>query len=221
MLVYIIGIEPHEAVAMSLAVVGVTSVVGSVLHHRQGTVKLKTSAIFGASGVIAAYFGSRLTYLLSPAALLMSFAALVLVISAVMLAKKQRDDAMRQRILNTPKAMFAGLVVGLLTGFLGVGGGFLVVPALVLFGGLSMKEAIGTSLIVISINCAAGLAGHLSYEAFDLRLTALVTALAALGTLVGAALSHKTPPARLRKGFAVFVIIVAVFLVARNYTAVL
>lgn len=220
-LVYVIGVEPHEAVLMSLAVVGMTSAVGAALHYKQGAVKLKAGAIFGASGIIGAYFGSRLTYMLSPAALLLSFAALMLLISAAMLAKKQRGDAMRGRSLNTLKAMFAGLVVGLLTGFLGVGGGFLVVPALVLFGGLSMKEAIGTSLIVISINCAAGLAGHLSYGALDLRLTTLMVALAATGTLIGVALSHKMSPTILRKGFAVFVIIVAVFLVAKNYTAVL
>jgi hypothetical protein len=220
-LVYVIGVEPHEAIGMSLAVVGVTSAIGAALHHRQGTVKLRIGAIFGASGILGAYFGSRLTYLLSPASLLLSFAALMLVISAVMLAKKRRDEAIPHRSPNIIKAMLAGLMVGLLTGFLGVGGGFLVVPALVLFGGLSMKEAIGTSLIVISINCAAGLAGHLSYGAFDLRLTMLVTALAAIGTLIGTALSHKTSPMRLKTGFALFVIAVAVFLVAKNYSALL
>ena len=119
------------------------------------------------------------------------------------------------------EALVAGLVVGLLTGFLGVGGGFLIVPALVLFGGLAMKDAIGTSLMVIAINCAAGLAGHLSYGGFDLRVTALVTALAAAGTLAGTALSHRTAPQKLRRGFAVFVIAVAAFLIAENYSALL
>jgi uncharacterized protein len=94
----------------------------------------------------------------------------------------------------------------------------LSLPALVLFGGLSMKEAIGTSLLVIAINCAAGLAGHMQYGGFDLRLTLLVTALAAAGTLAGTVLSHRTSPARLRTGFAVFTIAVAFFLVAKNYS---
>jgi uncharacterized membrane protein YfcA len=122
---------------------------------------------------------------------------------------------------NKIKAVVAGLVVGVFTGFLGVGGGFLVVPALVLFGGLSMKEAVGTSLLVIAINCAAGLLGHLQFGGFAPGLTLLVTVLAATGTLLGASLSHRCSPDRLRKGFAVFTILVAVFLVVKNYSVLL
>jgi uncharacterized membrane protein YfcA len=220
-LVYVIGVEPHDAVGMSLAVVGVTSAMGAALHYRRGAVKLKTGAIFGTAGILGAYFGSRLTYLLSPSALLLSFAALMLLISALMLVKKRREEIADVRSHSITKEIFAGLVVGLLTGFLGVGGGFLIVPALVLFGGLAMKDAIGTSLMVIVINCAAGLAGHLSHGAFDIKLAMLVTLLAALGMLIGTALSHRASAAFLRRGFAVFVIAVAVFLVAKNYTALL
>ena len=220
-LVYVIGVEPHEAVAMSLGVVGVTSAIGAALHHRRGSVRLKTGATFGASGVLGAYFGSRLTYLLSPAALLLSFAALMLIVSAAMIVRKPRAETTARHRRGSIKPMLVGLLIGFLTGFLGVGGGFLVVPALALFGGLSMKEAIGTSLLVIAINCAAGLAGHLSHGAFDLRLAALVTALAAAGTLIGTALSHKASPAILRRGFAIFVIMIAVFLVAKNYAVFL
>ena len=221
-LVYVVGVEAHEAVGMSLAVVGVTSLIGASLHYRRGTVRFKTGATFGAAGIAGAYFGSRLTYLLSPAAILLSFAALMLLIAALMLTRKQRgESAADHKKFDIFKAVLAGLMVGLLTGFLGVGGGFLIVPALVLFGGLSMKDSIGTSLVVIAINCAAGLAGHLAHGGFDLRLAGQVTALAVLGTLIGTALSHKTSPARLRTGFAVFVIAVAIFLVAKNYAALI
>ena len=225
-LVYVLGVEAHEAVGMSLAVVGVTSLIGASLHHRQGTVKLRTGALFGAAGISGAYFGSRLTYLVSPAVLLLSFAGLMLAVAALMLLQrragaKQSAAIAGETVRPHPRlvnAVTAGLVVGVLTGFLGVGGGFLVVPALVLFGGLAMKEAIGTSLLVIAINCAAGLLGHLQYGGFDPRLTFLVTALEALGTLAGTALSHSASPARLRTGFAVFTIAVAFFLVAKNYS---
>ena len=220
-LVYVVGVEAHEAVGMSLAVVGVTSLIGASLHYRRGTVRFKTGATFGAAGIAGAYFGSRLTYLLSPAAILLSFAALMLLIAALMLTRKQRGESADHKKFDIFKAVLAGLMVGLLTGFLGVGGGFLIVPALVLFGGLSMKDSIGTSLVVIAINCAAGLAGHLAHGGFDLRLAGQVTALAVLGTLIGTALSHKTSPARLRTGFAVFVIAVAIFLVAKNYAALI
>lgn len=221
-LVYVIGVDAHQAVGMSLAVVGAASLIGAALHHRHGTVNVKTGALFGLSGTIGAYFGSGLTYLFSSGALLLSFAALMLVIAVLMLTGERggrSETASRQN--GRFKAVLAGLVVGLLTGFLGVGGGFLIVPALVLFGGLAMKDAIGTSLMVIAINCAAGLAGHLSYGGFDLRITALVTALAAAGTLAGTALSHRTAPQKLRSGFAVFVIAVAAFLIAKNYPALL
>jgi uncharacterized protein len=226
-LVYVIGVEAHEAVGMSLAVVGVTSLVGAALHHRQGTLRLKTGALFGASGIFGAFFGSRLTYLVSPSVLLLSFAGLMFVIAALMLARRRgggmggRKSDPASHHPNKIKAVVAGLVVGVLTGFLGVGGGFLVVPALVLFGGLSMKEAVGTSLFVIAINCAAGLLGHLQFGGFAPGLTLLVTVLAAAGVLLGASLSHRCAPDRLRKGFAIFTILVAVFLVVKNYSVLL
>jgi uncharacterized protein len=221
-LVYVIGVDAHQAVGMSLAVVGLTSLISAGMHYRRGTLDLKAGANFGASGIFGAYFGSRLTYLVSPAALLLSFAALMLIIAVMMLVRKQSDkDAARPHERSAARAMLAGLVVGGLTGFLGVGGGFLVVPALVLFGGLTMKDTIGTSLLVITINCVAGLIGHLQYGGFDFRIAGLVTALAAGGAVVGTALSYRTSPAVLRNWFAVFVITVALFLVAKNYTILL
>ncbi len=221
-LVYVIGVDAHQAVGMSLAVVGVTSLISTGMHYHRGTIDLKAGALFGASGILGAYFGSRLTYLIPPAALLLSFAALMLIIAVMMLLRKQRDvDAAEPHERSAAKAIFAGLVVGGLTGFLGVGGGFLVVPALLLFGGLTMKDAVGTSLLVITINCVAGLIGHLQYGGFDLRIAGMVTALAAAGAVVGTALSHRTSSVDLRNWFAVFVITVALFLVAKNHTILL
>jgi hypothetical protein len=221
-LVYALGVDAHQAVAMSLAVVGATSLIGAVLHSRRGAVDVRTGAVFGASGILGALGGSQLTYLVSPGALLLSFAALMLVTAVSMLLRRGRDrGAPAAHRRSAAKAVLAGLGVGVLTGFLGVGGGFLVVPALVFFGGLAMKDAIGTSLLVIAINCAAGLVAHLQYGGFDPRIAGLVTLLAAAGTLLGTALSHRMSPARLKTGFAVFVIAVALFLVAKNYTALL
>jgi len=220
-LVYVLGVDAHQAVAMSLAVVGATSVVGAVLHFRRGTVDLRTGTLFGASGILGAFGGSRLSNLVSPATLLLSFAMLMLVIAGAMLARRSSAHDDERHAPSRIKAILAGLSVGVLTGFLGVGGGFLVVPALVLFGGLDMKNAVGTSLVVIAINCAAGLVGHLQFGGFDPKIALLVTTLAMLGTLFGTALSHRMNPNRLRTGFAVFVIAVAVFLVAENHTALL
>ncbi|MDQ3374308.1 MAG: sulfite exporter TauE/SafE family protein, partial [Acidobacteriota bacterium] len=139
-LVYVLGVEAHAAVGMSLAVVGATSLVGSFLHYRRGTVRLKTGLIFGAAGVVGALLGSPLTRLLSPAALLMTFATLMLVIAVLMLRRKSNAGIIEvEQVLSVWKAILAGFGVGVLTGFLGVGGGFLIVPALVMFGALGMK----------------------------------------------------------------------------------
>ena len=220
-LVYVLGVEVHAAVGMSLAVVGATSLVGSFLHYRRGAVRLKAGLIFGAVGVVGAFVGSPLTRLLSPSALMMVFATLMLVIAVLMLRRKSNAGSVKiesaGQILSVWKALSAGFGVGILTGFLGVGGGFLIVPALVMFGGLGMKEAIGTSLFVIFLNCVAGLVGHASQNGFDWSLTALVTVLAVTGTIFGTLLSHRVAASKLQKGFAVFVLAVAVFLMAKNY----
>lgn len=222
MLVYVLGVETYQAIGMSLAVVGATSLVAVGLHARQGTVQYKTGIIMSITGILGAYVGSRLTYLFSPAVLLLVLAGMMLSIATLMLTRKER--AAGQANSQQPRAvnmMLAGLGVGGLTGLLGVGGGFLVVPALTLFAGLPMHEAIGTSLLVITINCASGLLGHLRHGGFDLLLTLLVTGLAIIGTLMGVAVAHRTSPLRLRTGFAVLVMAVALFLVAKNYTVLL
>lgn len=220
-LVYVLGVEAHQAVSMSLAVVGATSIIGTSLHHQHKTVIWKIGALFGGAGILGAYFGSRLTYLFSPSALLLIFATIMIVVASVMFTNKHDESRNTRSELKTVKAILAGFGVGALTGFLGVGGGFLIVPALVLFGGLAMKEAIGTSLLVIAINCFAGLAGHLQHGGFDVRLTLMVTGLAILGALIGTNLSHRTSPASLKKWFAIFVFLVGIFLVVRNYHALI
>ena len=220
-LVYLLGVEPHDAVGMSLAVVGATSLVGSFLHHRRGNLQPYTGMLFGAAGVVGAFAGSPLTRRLSPSALLLTFAVLMVVVAVLMLGRKSSGGAKLESAKKSPslwKSLAAGFAVGVLTGFLGVGGGFLIVPALVMFGGLSMKDAIGTSLFVIFLNCVAGLIGHASQNGFDWSLTALVTVLAVSGAIFGTLLSHRVAANKLQKGFAVFVIVVAVFLMAKNYS---
>lgn len=214
-LVYALRVEPREAVAMSLAVVGTTSLIGAALHHRRGAVRIPAAALFAGSGVLSSFLGARLTYRVSPETLLLCFAALMLVVGIRMAMTGSLPEGER-RPARPVKVVLAGLAVGLLTGFLGVGGGFLVVPALVLFAGLDMREAVGTSLLVISITAAAGLAGHLAHGGFHLQLALLVTVLAAAGTLLGTHFSHRVSPVALRRVFSVFVVAVAVFLVVAN-----
>lgn len=221
-LVYALRVEAHHAVDMALTIVGVTSMIGVALHSQLGTIKLKTGMLFSATGTLSAYFSSRLTYLVSTATLFLLIATLMIFIAVVMLVKrKSSQDLLTQQAnsQNKFKALLAGFIVGILTGFLGIGGGFLVVPALVLFCGIPMKDAVGTALLIVAIDCCAGLLGHLRYGGFDLRVTTLVTMIAIDGTLIGVTLSHRILPVGLKKWFATFIILVAIFLVGKNYTA--
>ncbi len=216
-LVYALGVDAHEAVAMSLAVVGATSLVGAWMHARRGAVRVQTGLLFASTGIAGALGGAQLTYLVSPAALMLSFAALMLVVAASMLLRRKAGtESELRRETHVVRAGIAGLIVGALTGFLGVGGGFLVVPALVMFAGLTMREAVGTSLVVITVNCAAGLVGHFGHASFDVLLAVLVTALAVVGALAGSHWSQRVSPAHLRTGFALFVVVIAVWLVLEN-----
>ncbi len=219
-LVYVLGVEAHDAVGMSLAVVGGTSLVGAFMHNRRGNLEFKTGVIFGVSGIVGALAGSPLTKLLSPGALMMTFALLMLVVAILMIKRGSPNEVEVNETrseLSVWKALLAGFGVGVLTGFLGVGGGFLIVPALVMFGGLGMKKAVGTSLLIIFLNCVAGLVGHASQNHFDWKLTGLVTMLAVSGAIAGTLLSQKIEAKKLQKGFAVFVLLTAVFLMVKNY----
>lgn len=217
-LVYFLGVGPHEAVVMSLAVVGVTSIFGSYLHYRKGHVDFPTSFSFGVAGMVGAFAGSPLTKLVSPTALLLIFGVLMMVVAASMLLRGKRE-ASEVHDPHPIQGILAGFGVGAMTGFLGVGGGFLIVPALVLFSGLNMKKAVGTSLFVIFLNCAAALAGHLSQSDVDISLTAGVTALAAGGVAAGSALSRRIPAHYLQKIFAILVLGVGILLIVKNYAA--
>jgi len=221
-LVYVAGIEARESVAMSLAIVGSTSLFGSLLHGRKGKLDLKVAATFGGAGILGAYFGARLTHLVSSGALLLLFATLMLVVAALMIVRQDKRAAtdMEKHESNLALTLTTGLGVGVLTGFLGVGGGFLVVPALVLFAGLPMHLAVGTSLLVIAINSAAGFVGHMNEGQLHLSQTAAFTVAAVAGTFVGEHFAHRVPASRLRQLFAYFVIMVAIFLIAANYRAI-
>ena len=217
-LVYFLGVDPHAAVGMSLAVVGSTSLFGSYLHFRRGNVDVPSGLLFGGAGTVGALLGSPVTRLFSPTALLLIFGLLMFVVAISMLWRKQHEADETVHKPHLALAVAAGLGVGFLTGFLGVGGGFLVVPALVLLAGLTMKKAVGTSLFVIFLNCVAGLIGHAGQNDFDRTLTVVVTVVAVGGAIAGTILSHRIAAHNLQRMFAFLVLGVGAFLVAKNIT---
>ncbi len=223
-LVYVGGVEVKEAVAMSLAIVGATSLFASVMHRQAGNLDLKVAAVFGGAGVFGAFFGAKLTHLVSSAALLLMFALLMLVVGTLMFTRSEREERVEESPVDkdngkTWQVLAAALSVGVLTGFLGVGGGFLIVPALVLFSKLPMKLAVGTSLLVIAINSAAGFLGHLGQGDLNLRLTLAFTAVAIVGALLGERVARRIAASSLQRAFAVFVVITGIFLLVKNVGA--
>ncbi len=228
-LVYALGLEAKGAIATSLLVVGLTAFAGVAQHARAGNVRWRTGLLFGTFAMVGAYGGGRLAKFFSGELLLVLFAGLMIATGLAMLRKRERPDETNSdalpasdtppepmRPLQVAKVGAEGLVVGGVTGLVGAGGGFLVVPALVLLGGVPMKEAIGTSLLVIGLKSMTGLVGHLAHEQIDWVLALTVTGAAIAGTFVGSALARRIDARKLRKGFAIFVLVMAAWMIRDN-----
>ncbi len=220
--VYVMGFDAKLAIAMSLPVVGVTSLVGAISHWQEGNVKLKTAALFGVVAMAGAYAGARLAIFVS-GALQLSLLAVVMLLAAGSMFRSARIDSRRvgQPLLDI-RPMAIGLLVpialgvGLLTGLVGIGGGFLVVPALVLLARLPMKQAIGTSLLVIALNSISGFAGYVGVVTIPWSFVLAFTALAVVGILAGTRLVRHVSQATLKQGFAVFLMLMGTFILYRN-----
>ncbi len=234
-LVYALGQSAGQATTGSLVVVGVTSLVGAVTAHRAGNVLLGRGIAFGVVATGGAAAGARASGVVAEPVLLASFAALLLVVAAVMVVRQVRSrstrdagdgPAARRVALDDPiisfsptfacqcpralKVLVTATVVGLLTGFLGVGGGFLVVPALVLALGLPMEFAAGTSLVVITITSAAALAVRAGTGASpDWGLVGVLTVAAVVGGYLGARVAARADTSRLQSAFTMLLIAVA------------
>jgi len=218
-LVYVLGVAAKPAIAMSLPVVGVTSLVGSILHWRLGNVRVSTAVPFGLLAMTGAYAGARLATFMSGSAQLALLAVVMLAAAAAML--RGRRDAEVDAAASPAAPRFALLVpvalgVGVLTGLVGIGGGFLVVPALVLLARVPMRQAVGTSLLVIAMNSGAGFAGYFGTVAIDWAFLAGFIAVAVAGALAGTALVRVVPAAALKRGFGVFLIVVGGFVLYMN-----
>lgn len=213
-LVYVAGVPAHRAVGMSLVIVGGTSALGGLLNLRRGSFDWRAAGFFAASGMAGAFLGARFTHLVSAPVLLLVFGGLMLVVGMRMLRNGEVKAGAHE--CRPVRCLAAGVAVGVLTGFLGVGGGFLIVPALVLAAGLDMKPAIGTSLAIIAVNCFGGLVGQLRYASFDWLLTAGFLAAAMAGMLAGNTLMGRLSGGALRRAFACCVVALGGVLVVLN-----
>jgi uncharacterized membrane protein YfcA len=225
--VYVLGFGAKESIAMSLAVVGVTSVVGAAGHWRLGHVRLQVALLFGIVAMVGTYAGTRLATRLTGAEQLTIFAVAIVVAAAVMLVRRPMDPE-HSRAEPSPGpstssvAFIAaqGLGVGLLTGLIGIGGGFLIVPALV-WGGLALPQAIGTSLMAIAMNCAVGFYGYVGQVQIAWAPMALLAAGMIPGIATGTYVIQFIPQRVLRPAFAVFLFVLAAYMLYRTMPLVL
>ena len=213
-LVYVLGVGVKQAVPMSLVVVGLSSLYGMLRHLKVKNVSLRSVALFAPAAVLGSVLGSVLAFRVSGRVQL-SILAIVLLVAAIQMLRHAEADAPHA---PKPPAMLAAIGggVGVLTGLVGVGGGFLYVPALSLLGGLGMKKAVGTSLALITLSCAAGVAGYLGRVSIDWLVVGRFSALAFVGVAIGTALVPRVSQSALRRGFAGLLLLMGLVVLIRR-----
>ena len=223
--VYIFGINPMQATGYSLLVVGLTSLIGSADYMKRGLVEYKIGAVFAVPALVSVYLTRRYLmpalpdsifefgeFILTKELLIMgSFSVIMLLASFSMIKRSNvRDALVTEKKFNYPLIILEGILVGGVTGFVGAGGGFLIIPALVVLAGLKMKEAVGTSLIIIAVKSLIGFSGDLqTLPNIDWSFLLSFTVLSIIGMLVGIFLSRKVSSSILKPAFGWFVLVMA------------
>ena len=219
--VYALGLPAKEAVASSLPVVGAVTLVGALRHARCGNVDFRLAALFAPTAMAGAYAGGRLASLISGNVQLALFGIVMLAASALMFRDSLRGcdaplKAVSPRPGRTIPLVLMGAAVGTMTGLVGVGGGFLIVPALALLAGLPMRSAVGTSLLVISANSGSGFLGYVSHVSVQWELIVGFATVSMMGVFLGSALCDRISQQNLRRSFAVLLAGVAVFILGQQ-----
>ncbi|MFP3874532.1 MAG: sulfite exporter TauE/SafE family protein [Thiohalophilus sp.] len=230
-LLYLLDVAPKSAIAMSLGIVAVTATLTALQHWRAGNVNGKVTLVFGIFGILGTYAGARLG-VITPVVLQLSIFALVMYAAAWKMFRPAQpprsagaaavdladaEGCTSKRCLS--HVAMHGIVVGALTGLVGVGGGFLIVPALVLLSRLPMKQAIGTSLAIVAVKSYAGFAGYVGDVPIDYKLMAVFIVVAVIGSVIGTRIARRVSAEVLKKGFAVFLTLVATYILANQVLA--
>ena len=220
---YVFEVAPKPAIAMSLAVVGASAFIGFLGHWRQGTVNLRIALPFGACAMAGAFVAARLTHHI-PAQLQLGLFVVFAAVAALMMLR----DSMRPAPLTPdaaapvsaaarfrPILAAQGVGVGVLTAVIGAGGGFVIVPALVLLAGLPVRVAIGSSLLIIAMNALSGFVGYIGQVPIAWALVLQFTLVASIGVVIGTRLVPRVSQARLKQGFAVMILVLGTYLLVR------
>ncbi|MFN8236862.1 MAG: sulfite exporter TauE/SafE family protein [Chitinophagales bacterium] len=231
-LVYLFSIDAVQATADSLFIVGFTSLIGSISHMKMGNIHWRTAVIFGIPSIISIFLTRAFLMPAIPdslfhignfevtksVGLLLLFAIVMLMASYSMIRKQQNQyNPSGQIQYNFPMIVAEGILVGAMTGLVGAGGGFLIIPGLVLLAKLPMKKAVGTSLIIIAVNSFIGFMGDIKNENFiDWKFLLLFTGIAIIGILSGSILSKKIPGEKLKPAFGWFILVMGIYIILRE-----
>ncbi len=230
-LVYLFSVDAVLATAYSLFIVGATSVVGSVSYFMKGLVNVKTAVVFGIPSIIAVFltrayivpaipkdvFALGDFMVTKPILLMLIFAVLMIFASYSMIKKdKSVDKEPGKQVFNYPLILIEGAIVGVLTGLVGAGGGFLIIPALVILSKLPMKEAVGTSLVIIAAKSLIGFLGESGESLVYWQFLLIVTAFAIVGIYIGMALSKKIDGTKLKPAFGWFVLVMGIYIILKE-----
>jgi uncharacterized membrane protein YfcA len=217
---YVFRVDPKPAIAMSLAVVGMSAFVGFLGHWRQGSVNLRVGLPFGAVAMGAAFVTARVSDRVPETVQLTLFAVFAFTAAFVMLLDSLRPQ--RRKVAPggephfTPVLAVEAIGVGALTALIGAGGGFVIVPALVYLAGVEVKEAVGSSLLIITLNALSGFAGYIGQVPIDWPLVGVFTGVAAIGAVLGTRLNRHVSQVRIKQGFALLIIVLGSYLVLRK-----
>lgn len=219
-LLYLLQVEPKSAIAMSLGIVAVTATISSLENWRRGLVDARIAAVFGLFGIIGTYAGARVGVYV-PVALQLGFFAVFVYFAAYKMLTNKKPPAHTAAAPEETRHRMAhiavhGLVVGVFTGLVGVGGGSLIVPALVLLSGVPIKRAVATSLVIVAAKSYAGFVGYVPFVPINYALMGSFTAVTITGTFVGARLAHRISSGALNRGFAVFLIVIASYILLKS-----
>lgn len=229
-LVYLFNINPHLSTSYSLFIVGITALVGALKHYKLGNLKMRPAILFAIPSLVSLLFIRKMILPLIPAHLfyvgsleiskdilvMVVFALLMVIASVSMIVKTEKENIIQTRP-DAFRLMGIGLAVGLVTGFLGAGGGFLIIPALIFFAGLSMKQSVGTSLLIIAFNSLLGFGGDIvNGIAIDYLFLLGVSGMAILGIFIGTQISKKINGNKLKPAFGWFVLVMGVYIIIKE-----
>jgi len=228
-LVYLFSVSPTIAISYSLFIVGYTSLIGAYNNYRRGLVNFKTVILFGSSSITTVFVARKFiipflpdvffkigSFNVTHSLFVMVVFAILMLAASISMIRNRKPQTEKETKEKPFILVIYGVLIGLVTGLLGAGGGFLLIPALVILMKLPMKEAIGTSLLIIALNSLIGFLGDIGRHAIDWKFITIVTAIAIAGIFIGGYFNQKVNSERLKKGFGWFVLIMGIYIIVKE-----